>query len=272
MPRRASVTDAQAEKKGKWEARQKRTFTMWINNKLAERQEIKPITDLYKDLTNGMVLYNLLEELSHQSLRPLGKVNAKARMKIQKVANMNIVFKYLAQTVKTVGIGPQDIVDSENHDLVLGLIWSIIVFFATKDLAGTGGTGGKIKASSGAGGVSALKKKIKTWINLYLAAGRKLQGMPSDVSNLTQDFADGKAFCKMVDTAAEITDFTPSDTDARVNFRHAFTTAEERFGVPQLLDAVEQLRRRGVLESCAMSLNGNFAVGLSQASREHLHL
>ena len=120
MPRRGSVTDEQASQKAKWEARQKRTFTMWINNKLAERQDIKPITDLYKDLTNGMVLYNLLEELSHQSLRPLGKVNAKARMKIQKVANMNIVFKYLAQTVKTVGIGPQDIVDSTNHDLVLG--------------------------------------------------------------------------------------------------------------------------------------------------------
>ena len=28
----------------------------------------------------------------------------------------------------------------------------------------------------------ALKKKIKVWINLYLAAGRKVPGMPSDVS------------------------------------------------------------------------------------------
>lgn len=34
--------------------------------------------------------------------------------------------------VKTVGIGPNDIVDSTNEILVLGLVWSIIVFFLSK--------------------------------------------------------------------------------------------------------------------------------------------
>ena len=59
----------------------------------------------------------------------------KGKMRIQHVANMNIVFKYLEQTVKVVGIGPQDIVDG-NETLVLGTLWSTIVFFMAKDLGG----------------------------------------------------------------------------------------------------------------------------------------
>jgi hypothetical protein len=51
---------------------------------------------------------------------------------------MNIVFKYLEQTVKIVGIGPQDIVDG-NETLVLGMLWSTIVFFMAKDLGGIDG-------------------------------------------------------------------------------------------------------------------------------------
>ena len=74
-------------------------------------------------------------------------------MRIQRVANMNIPFKYLKDTVKTVGIGPQDIVDSTNETLVLGLIWSIIVFFTAKDLEGIAGgskaADGKPKKTAG---------------------------------------------------------------------------------------------------------------------------
>ena len=77
----------------------------------------------------------------------------KGKMRIQRVANMNIPFKYLKDTVKTVGIGPQDIVDSTNETLVLGLIWSIIVFFTAKDLEGITGSGktadGEPKKASG---------------------------------------------------------------------------------------------------------------------------
>ena len=85
---------------------------------------METVDDLYEDLKDGWVLYALLEELSGQSLRPLGKLN-RGKLRIQHVDNMNVVFKYLTNTVKIVGIGPQDIVDSTNHTLVLGLIWSI---------------------------------------------------------------------------------------------------------------------------------------------------
>ena len=50
---------------------------------------------------------------------------------------------------------PQDIVDSTNETLVLGLIWSIIVFFTAKELEGLVGGGG----SDGAEADGKPKKK-----------------------------------------------------------------------------------------------------------------
>ena len=52
-----------------------------------------------------------------QSMRPLGKLT-KGKMRIQKVSNMNIVWKYIEQTVKTVNIGPMDVVDGEPESRV----------------------------------------------------------------------------------------------------------------------------------------------------------
>ena len=72
-------------------------FTNWINYRLAARDPT--VSDLYTDLVDGWVLYELLEELSGQSLASLGKMN-KGKMRIQRVANMNIPFKYLKDTVK----------------------------------------------------------------------------------------------------------------------------------------------------------------------------
>lgn len=68
------------------------------------------VSDLFEDLQDGTVLYGLLEVLSKQSLAVLGRVKPE-RNKIKKIANMNIVWKYLGNTVKLVGIGPTDIVD-----------------------------------------------------------------------------------------------------------------------------------------------------------------
>ena len=71
------------------------------------------------------------------------------------------------------GIGPQDIVDSTNETLVLGLIWSIIVFFTAKDLEGIGGGGG---ADEGDGskkpkkaGLKQLKTKLSDWAASYVS-------------------------------------------------------------------------------------------------------
>ncbi|CAM9705854.1 unnamed protein product [Discosporangium mesarthrocarpum] len=73
-----------------WAARQKKVFTNWINNKVALRQ--LEVQELFTDLQDGVVLFNLLEVLGRQSLAVLGKVKPE-RVKIKKIANMSIVWK-----------------------------------------------------------------------------------------------------------------------------------------------------------------------------------
>ena len=110
MPR-ASILSA--DKDDMWRDRQKKVFTNWINHRLKPRiadGKVTELEDVNVDLKNGMALYHLLEELSGQSLKSLGKLS-KGKMKIQCIANLNIDFKYLNDTVKTVGIGPQDVYD-----------------------------------------------------------------------------------------------------------------------------------------------------------------
>jgi hypothetical protein len=83
---------------------QKRVFTLWCNSHLRKTSSAK-VNDLYVDFEDGTILYALLESLHGSSLRGLGKIEKNPRFKMQKIANLNICFKYLRETVKLVGIG-----------------------------------------------------------------------------------------------------------------------------------------------------------------------
>ena len=123
----------------KWLRRQRKLFTNFVNAKLMDR-DISPVTNIFEDLKDGRILYALLEELSGQSLAPIGKIKKKAPLKkaetrIDHVSNLSIVFRYINQTTKIMGIGPADVADG-NETLILGLLWSLIVFFTARDLGG----------------------------------------------------------------------------------------------------------------------------------------
>lgn len=57
-----------------WETRQKKAFTKWINAKLEGRG--LQVEDLFTDLRDGVVLYNLLEVLANQVTLPMPIPNA----------------------------------------------------------------------------------------------------------------------------------------------------------------------------------------------------
>lgn len=183
-------------------------------------------------MKDGWVLYALLEELSGQSLRPLGKMN-KGKMRIQHVANMNIVFKYLRDTVKIVGIGPQDIVDSTidsstgHSTLVLGLIWSIIVFFMSKDIEGAG----KWKGSGSNSTMKGLKQTILAWVQLHT---NPVEGVHA--ANLSSDLADGSVLLTILNRVDP--DGTPLEIlpDPMQNVSRALRYAEDKYGVPIFVD------------------------------------
>ncbi|KAH8078491.1 hypothetical protein JL720_9684 [Aureococcus anophagefferens] len=162
----------------KWMKRQRRLFTNFCNAKLCDRDDVPPITDVFEDLRDGRVLYALLEELSGQSLAPLGRIKkpkkGKQETRIDHVSNLSICFRYIKQTTKTVGIGPSDIADGK-PTMVLGLLWSIIVFFTSKDLGGVDD-------------ISALKKKILKWCQKRTEANTDVE-----IRNLKDSFMDGRA-------------------------------------------------------------------------------
>ncbi|KAJ8601276.1 hypothetical protein CTAYLR_007746 [Chrysophaeum taylorii] len=206
--------------------RQRRLFTNFTNAKLADRDDVPPVTDIFEDIRDGRLLYALLEELSGQSLAPLGKVKAKGKggkplTRIDHVANLSISFRYIKQTTKIVGIGPGDIADG-NPNLILGLLWSIIVFFTAKDLGGIDD-------------VSALKKKILKWCQKRTEKNDDVR-----IRNLGDSFMHGRAFHAIlndVDPVAFPYAPGPSATD---NFKLAFGEASSRYGVPELLDGDDE--------------------------------
>lgn len=195
--------------------RQKKVFTNWINYKLASRAQ--HVDDLYEDLKDGWVLYALLEELSGQSLQSLGKMTTKTTKKIQKVANMNIPFIYLRDTMKIVGIGPQDIVDSTNEILILGLVWSIIVF----------SFGGEDQVD-----LKKIKTNILTWVNEH--TGKKIQ-------NLGTDLADGRVFIAIMNQVNSNGPQLEATEEPLDNLARAFHLAETKYGVPLIMDIKDPL-------------------------------
>jgi hypothetical protein len=92
-PRTAARACYLGEKVPPWVLTQKKVFSNWCNQKLKDRSI--HIENLFVDLADGISLYNLLEIISKQSLVSLGKISKKPRMDIQKIANLNICFKYL---------------------------------------------------------------------------------------------------------------------------------------------------------------------------------
>jgi acetylornithine deacetylase/succinyl-diaminopimelate desuccinylase-like protein len=196
--------------------RQKKVFTNWINHKLGSIPGVF-VNDLFEDLKDGFVLYHLLEKLEGKDLKSLKQLS-KGKMRVHHINNMNIVWKFLTQTVKIVAIGPNDVVDG-HPTLILGLIWSVIVFFFAKDFGGLED-------------MAAIKNKTLNWLK------KKTEHIPDlRIHNLTTDLQDGRVFLAVLNQVNPlISPYNPS-SDPRINLQIAFESANELYSIPKLLDA-----------------------------------
>lgn len=195
-----------------WLRRQQRFFTAYVNAKIAKTDAPK-VEELFEDLKDGRVLKAFVEELSGTTVQ--GKQTTGGSF-IQHVANLTPTFTFIKSTTKIVGIGPQDVADG-NPGLVLGLLWSLIVFFASRDL------GALTK------GDRDLKATLLDW-----ARGRCSKRV--QVNDLGPAFADGRAFLALLEEEGFA--YAPSKGAAE-NLQKAFDYAEETYGAPQLLDAAD---------------------------------
>lgn len=193
-----------------WVELQKKTFTRWCNSYLRERG--LQIGDLFTEISDGILLLNLLEIIGKESVASVcgRKYNKKPKIKIQMLENCNLIFDYVhARDLQTVNISSQDIVDT-NPKLVLGLLFIIILRFAIDEDG---------------------KQGLLMWCQKNT---RGYDGV--DVMNFHKSWADGKAFCALINhVRPDLLDYANVSDDAAANLEMAFAAAEQA-GIDRLLD------------------------------------
>jgi Ca2+-binding EF-hand superfamily protein len=196
-----------------WVDVQIRAFTKWANAHLKVRGgEIESVIGGFSD---GVQLAKLIESLSGDNI----KVNAKPRMRIHQVENVNASLKYIVSAgVKLEGIGAEDIVDS-NPTLTLGLVWTLILRFVIAGLSEEG-------MSAKQGLLLWCQKKTEPYSNV-------------DIQNFTFSWQDGLGFCALIHRhRPDLIDMDGRDSsDPHKNLNDAFDIAERELGITKLLEA-----------------------------------
>lgn len=197
---------------------QKKTFSKWVTSHLLRVNS--RVGDLYVDLRDGKLLLKLLEILSGERLpRP-----TKGKMRIHCLENVEKALQFLReQHVHLENLGSHDIVDG-NPRLTLGLIWTIILRFQIQDIIIEEVDNKETKQA---------KDALLLWCQM------KTAGYPNvNVRNFTTSWRDGLAFNAIIHKHRPdlIRYENLQKSNATHNLANAFTTAEDKLGIPQLLD------------------------------------
>ncbi|KAM8807965.1 calmin [Eudromia elegans] len=232
---------------------QKRTFTRWINLHLGKCTPPLKVRDLFIDIQDGKILMALLEVLSGQKLMHEYKSSTHRIFRLNNIAK---ALKFLEDSnVKLVSIDAAEIADG-NSSLVLGLIWNIILFFQIKELTGNlNRNSSSSSLSSGPSGpesdtsqtstpnversmsvtVKDQRKAIRallTWVQ------RKTRKYGVAVQDFASSWRSGLAFLAVIKAIdSTLVDMKHAlEKSARENLEDAFSTAQNKLGVPRLLE------------------------------------
>ncbi|KAG5265767.1 hypothetical protein AALO_G00246160 [Alosa alosa] len=229
---------------------QKRTFTKWINSHLAKYKTPLKINDLFEDIKDGVKLLALLEVLSGQRL-PCEQ--GRQLKRIHWVSNIGTALKFLeGRRIKLVNINATDIADGR-PSIVLGLIWTIILYFQIEEL--TSNLPALQALSSSASSVESMastdaasppmKRKVVTkfqgsakrallrWVQCT-AANR----LGIEVKDFGPSWRSGVAFHSVIySIRPDLVDMElVRRRGNRENLEEAFSVAETELGIPRLLD------------------------------------
>ncbi|XP_044178177.1 utrophin-like isoform X1 [Acropora millepora] len=201
----------------------RKTFTKWMNARLAQHDPPMEIKDIVADLMDGKMLLNLLEVLLNTTLR-----KEKGVMRVHKLNNVEKAMDLLEkQKVKLVGINGFDIVDGKPR-AILALMWSVILRFQVQEAMQETVTEETAKAFN-------VEKKLLDWCK------DRLQGYESSITitDFTTSWRDGLAFNALIHSYRpdlfNFDDLETTSTHARLE--SSFKMAEKYFGVPRYLDS-----------------------------------
>ncbi|NXG39228.1 CLMN protein, partial [Dromaius novaehollandiae] len=205
------------------------------------------------DIQDGKILMALLEVLSGQKLMHEYKSSTHRIFRLNNIAK---ALKFLEDSnVKLVSIDAAEIADG-NSSLVLGLIWNIILFFQIKELTGNlNRNSSSSSLSSGPSGPESdtshpstpnvernmsvtVKDQRKAIRALLIWVQRKTRKYGVAVQDFASSWRSGLAFLaviKAIDSA--LVDMKQAlEKSARENLEDAFSIAQNKLGVPRLLE------------------------------------
>uniref|UniRef100_A0A3B5ASD1 Calponin-homology (CH) domain-containing protein n=1 Tax=Stegastes partitus TaxID=144197 RepID=A0A3B5ASD1_9TELE len=241
---------------------QRLTFTKWINSHLAKHKPPLEVNDLFEDIKDGVKLLALLEVLSGQRL-PCEQ--GRQLKRIHWVSNIGTALKFLegrksvyrGSPIKLVNIHATDIADGR-PSIVLGLIWTIILYFQTKyfllhilihnlpALQALSNSNSSVESiPNSETGSPPMKRKVvnkfqgnakKALLRWVQCTAAKYHGI--EVKDFGPSWRDGVAFQTVVHA------IRPDLVDMEVvrrrsnkeNLEEAFALAENELGIPRLLD------------------------------------
>jgi len=214
-------SDKPAGSEKKWQDIQKKTFTGWVNYHLKKRKF--EIVDVEKDFSDGVLLINLLEQISNTSF---GKYNNRKdpntpiALRPHRLDNLAKCVKFLndfcVQMKIKLSFSGEDICDGKG---ILGMLWIIILRFAINDVSEE-----ELSAKEG----------LLLWCKKTLAPYKNIQ-----MNNFTSSWQDGLAFNGLIHRFHP--DWLDYDSlkkeNAIANLNQAFNLADERLSIPKLMDA-----------------------------------
>jgi len=189
---------------------QKKTFTRWCNTYLVQRR--LNVNNLTTDLDTGILLINLLEQISGKQVA--ANYNKNPKMRVQKIENVNFSLQFLTKEgIKLVGIDGGNIVDG-NLKLILGLIWIIILRF-------------QIQVNEG----NSARQELLEWVRARIPE--------YNIQNLGSDWQSGKPICSLAEVIQPGQMRLPQDwnNDPIHNCQLGLTKAYENMKIPMLIDA-----------------------------------
>ncbi|XP_011794954.1 PREDICTED: filamin-C isoform X1 [Colobus angolensis palliatus] len=224
-----------------WKKIQQNTFTRWCNEHL--KCVGKRLTDLQRDLSDGLRLIALLEVLSQK--RMYRKFHPRPNFRQMKLENVSVALEFLEREhIKLVSIDSKAIVDG-NLKLILGLIWTLILHYSISMPMWEDEDDEDARKQT-------PKQRLLGWIQ------NKVPQLP--ITNFNRDWQDGKALGALVDNCAPglCPDWEAWDPNQPVeNAREAMQQADDWLGVPQVI-APEEIVDPNVDEHSVMTYLSQF--------------